>query len=86
MPHKEAKKDIRSRIEGALDDVRALLAMHGGNVELVAVENGVVDVRLTGACHGCPLAAMTMRMGVERMVRERVPEVRAVRAMGNDAE
>lgn len=83
MPPKEAKNRLRDRVEAALKDVRALLAMHGGDVELVAVEEGIASVRLTGACHGCPLAAMTLRMGVERMVRERVPEIAAVRAVGD---
>jgi Fe-S cluster biogenesis protein NfuA len=49
--------------------------MDGGDIELVGVDEGVVKVRLTGACSGCPMSAMTLQMGVERAIRREIPEV-----------
>jgi Fe-S cluster biogenesis protein NfuA len=66
----------------ALEAVRPMLLADGGDVELVEVtEQGVVRVRLQGACHGCPMSAMTLRNGIERIVKEQVPEVTAVEAV-----
>jgi Fe-S cluster biogenesis protein NfuA len=73
---------MREQIESALDDVRPSLQRDGGDVELVEVtDEGVVKVRLTGACQGCPMAAMTLRMGIERYLKQRVPEVKTVEAV-----
>ncbi len=69
---------MRERVEKALDKVRPMLQRDGGNVELVSVEGTVVKVRLTGACHGCPMSQMTLKAGVERLVKEEVPEVTEV--------
>ncbi|MFC1703117.1 NifU family protein, partial [Patescibacteria group bacterium] len=65
-----------------LDGVRGTLQSHGGDIEFVSFEEGLLVVRLQGACRSCPLASLTMRMGVERMVRAEVPEVTAVQAIG----
>jgi Fe-S cluster biogenesis protein NfuA len=74
--------DMREQIESALDDVRPSLQRDGGDVELVEVtDEGVVKVRLTGACQGCPMAAMTLQMGIERYLKQRVPEVKTVEAV-----
>jgi len=67
---------MRDRIEAALDKIRPALRADGGDVELVDVEDGVVKVKLTGACGGCPMSTMTLKMGVERVVKEEVPEVK----------
>ncbi len=66
----------------ALEAVRPMLLADGGDVELVEVtEQGVVRVRLQGACHGCPMSAMTLRNGIDGIVKEQVPEVTAVEAV-----
>ncbi|NLS44591.1 MAG: NifU family protein [Firmicutes bacterium] len=68
------------RVEQALEKVRGALKAHGGNVELVSVENNVVKVRLTGACGGCPFSRMTLKNGVERVLKEEIPEIERVEA------
>lgn len=75
--------DVLDRIEDALDQIRPALQMDGGNVELVDFysDSGVVRVRLVGACGGCPMSTMTLKMGIERAIRQRVPEVRSVEAI-----
>ncbi len=72
---------MRDRIEAALDKIRPALRADGGDVELVDVEDGVVKVKLTGACGGCPMATMTLKMGVEKVVKEEVPEVKELVAV-----
>jgi Fe-S cluster biogenesis protein NfuA len=72
---------MREKVEAALQRIRPALQADGGDVELVDVQNGVVSVRLTGACGGCPMAAMTLKSGVERIVRAEVPEVTKVVAV-----
>lgn len=66
---------MREKIEAALAQIRPQLMADGGDVELVDVRDGKVKVKLTGACHGCPMAAMTLKKGVERIIKENVPEV-----------
>ena len=66
---------MRKKVEDALAKIRPALQADGGDVELVDVINGKVQVKLTGACGGCPMAAMTLKSGVERVVKEQVPEV-----------
>ena len=74
---------MRERIEKVLKEkVRPMLAMHGGNVELIEVtDKGVVKVRLTGGCAGCPSAQMTVVEIVERAIKSKVPEVKRVEAL-----
>jgi len=69
---------MRERVAAALESVRPSLQADGGDVELVDVADGVVKVRLKGACHGCPMAAMTLQMGIERLLKREVPEVQSV--------
>jgi Fe-S cluster biogenesis protein NfuA len=71
---------VKAEVEKALDLIRPALQNDGGNVELVDVneETGTVKVKLTGACGSCPMSQMTLRMGVERVIREQVPEVKEV--------
>ena len=73
--------DMREKIQVAIDRVRPALQADGGDVELVEVKDGVVSVRLTGACGGCPMATMTLRNGIERVIKEEVPEVKEVVAV-----
>ncbi len=72
---------MREKVEAALNRVRPVLQADGGDVELVDVSDGVVKLRLTGACGGCPLAALTLRAGIERVLKEQVPEVKEVVAL-----
>lgn len=70
---------MREEVEKVLDLVRPALQADGGNVELVDVsEDGVVSVRLTGACGSCPMSTMTLKMGIERALMERIPAVKSV--------
>ena len=73
---------MKEKIEAALDKIRPVLMADGGNVELVdASDEGVIKLRLTGACGGCPMATMTLKQGVERVLREELPEVKEVIAV-----
>jgi len=72
---------MKDKVEQALNDIRPSLQMDGGDVELVDVENGIVKVRLTGACGGCPMSQMTLKQGVERHIKKAVPEVLSVEAV-----
>ncbi len=72
---------MQDRVQSALDEVRPALQADGGDVELVAIEDGIVKVRLKGACHGCPMAQMTLKNGIERYLKEKVPEVKSVESV-----
>jgi len=72
---------MREKVEAALDRIRPTLLADGGNVELVDVSQGVVKLRLTGACGSCPMATMTLQMGIERVLKDQVPEVKEVIAV-----
>jgi len=72
---------MKERVEAALDKIRPALQMDGGNVELVDVKDGVATVRLTGHCGSCPMSTMTLKMGVERMVKAEVPEIKQLIAV-----
>ncbi len=73
---------MKEKVAQALDKIRPALQADGGDVELVDVsEDGVVKVRLTGACGGCPMSQLTLRMGIERILKKEVPEVKTVEAV-----
>ncbi len=73
---------LKEKVEDALDKVRPSLQADGGDVELVEVgEDGVVKVRLTGACGGCPMSQMTLKMGIEKILKQNVPEIQSVEAI-----
>ncbi len=75
-------KTLIDRVEAALDMIRPALIMDGGNVDLVDVgEDGVVSVRLVGACQGCPASSMTLKAGIEATLKEQVPEVTRVESV-----
>ncbi len=69
------------QVEKALAEVRPMLALHAGNIELVGIEGGIVKVRLLGTCRGCPLSQLTLKAGVEELLKERVPSVERVEAV-----
>ncbi len=72
---------MKERVEAALEKIRPALRADGGDVELVDVKDGVATVRLTGACGSCPMSTMTLKMGVERVVKEEVPEIKELIAI-----
>jgi Fe-S cluster biogenesis protein NfuA len=76
------ERNMKEKVEEALAKIRPALQADGGDVELVEVgQDGVVKVRLTGACGGCPMSQMTLKMGIERILRKEVPEVKSVEAV-----
>ena len=73
---------LREKVLEALESVRPYLKADGGDVELVDIkEDGIVEVRLTGACVGCPMSQMTLRAGIERTLMRDVPEIKRVEAV-----
>ena len=72
---------MKEKIEAILAQVRPALQSDGGDVELVDVNEGVVSLKLKGACAGCPMATMTLRHGIERILKEQIPEVKEVVAV-----
>lgn len=72
---------MREKVEKALKDIRPSLQADGGDVELVGVENGIVKVRLTGACAGCPMSQMTLKQGIESHIKKVIPEIARVEAV-----
>lgn len=72
---------MKEKVEAALAEVRPALQADGGGVELIDIKDGVVRVKLTGACGGCPMSTMTLKAGIERVLKERVPEIKKVVAV-----
>ncbi len=72
-------ESLEDKVRSAIEEIRPNLQSHGGDIELLGVdEDNTVRVRLQGACSGCPSAAMTLKRGVERMLKEQIPEVKEV--------
>lgn len=69
---------MQDRVEKVLAQIRPSLMREGGNVELVDVNDGVVKVKLTGACSGCPMSTLTLKMGIERLLKKEIPEIKEV--------
>lgn len=69
---------MKEKVEAVLDKIRPSLEADGGNVELVEVKDGVVKVKLTGACAGCPMSTITLKNGIERILKNEIPEVKEV--------
>jgi Fe-S cluster biogenesis protein NfuA len=72
---------MKEEIEEVMKQIRPALEADGGNVELVNVNDGVVQVKLTGACGSCPMSTFTLKMGIERILKEKVPGVKEVIAV-----
>lgn len=72
---------MKGKVEAVLAQVRPALQSDGGDVELVDVNEGVIRLKLKGACAGCPMATMTLRHGIERILKEQIPEVKEVIAV-----
>lgn len=77
--HNILKPSLFERVEDALDGIRPMLASHGGDVELVSVEPPLVEVRLLGACDGCPASALTLYSGVKKAIQDNIPEITEIK-------
>jgi Fe-S cluster biogenesis protein NfuA len=69
---------MKEQVKQVLDKIRPSLQADGGDVELVDVENGIVKVKLKGACAGCPMSQMTLKNGIERLLKNEIPEIKSV--------
>jgi len=72
---------IQNKVQAALAEIRPLIQADGGDIDLVAIEKDTVKVRLRGACAGCPMSALTLKQGVERLIKQKVPEIKTVLAV-----
>jgi Fe-S cluster biogenesis protein NfuA len=73
---------MEEKVKAAIEKIRPMLKADGGDVELIGVsEDGIVQVRLQGACSGCPMSQMTLKNGIERIIKQEVPEVKAVESV-----
>jgi Fe-S cluster biogenesis protein NfuA len=72
---------MRQQVEEALEMIRPALMMDGGDCELVDVQDGIIKIRMMGACHGCGVAEYTLQMGIEQILLEYVPEMRGLEAV-----
>lgn len=72
---------MSDQIEKALEEIRPMLARHLGNIEFVKFENKIVYVRFLGTCQGCPLSQLTLKAGVEEMLKSKIPEIDSVEAV-----
>jgi Fe-S cluster biogenesis protein NfuA len=70
--------DLKTRVQNVIDLIRPAVQADGGDIELVEVADGIVKIRFHGACNGCPSSNLTLQMGIERNLRDRIPEVRQV--------
>ena len=70
--------EIYDKVKEVLDEIRPSLRADGGDVELVEVEDGIVKVRLKGACSGCPMSTMTLKLGIENQLKQKLPEIKEV--------
>jgi len=72
---------MEGQIEQVIDKIRPSLQADGGDVEFVALEDGVVKLRLKGACAGCPMSQLTIKNGIERLLKQEIPEVKSVESV-----
>jgi len=72
---------MRDKVEAVLHQIKPALQADGGDVELVDVTDGLVKLKLTGACSGCPMSAVTLKMGIERALKQQIPEIKEVVAV-----
>ncbi len=72
---------VRDKVEEVLNQIRPSLRADGGDVELVDVKDGIVSVKLTGACSGCPMSTITLKNGIERLLKEEIPGIKEVAAV-----
>jgi len=72
---------MQDKVTEVLNQIRPLLMQDGGDVELIEVNDGTVKVKLTGACAGCPMSSMTLKMGIEKILKQELPEIKEVVAV-----
>lgn len=72
---------LTDKIQVLLQEIRPLILTDGGDIELVSFENGIVSIRLLGACVTCPLSIYTLKFGIEERLKEHIPEIREVKAV-----
>ncbi len=72
---------MQEKVEEVLNQIRPSLMRDGGNVELIDVNDGKVQLRLTGACAGCPMSSITLKMGIEKILKKEIPEIKEVVAV-----
>ena len=70
-----AHSDMRSRVESVFESIRPSIEMHGGNIEFVQFEQGILSIRFLGACVGCPASSFTLKLGIEEAIKAHMPEV-----------
>jgi Fe-S cluster biogenesis protein NfuA len=76
------RNEMKEKVQKAIDLIRPSLQADGGDVELIDVSgDGIVKVKLTGACHGCPMSQMTLKMGIEKIIKAQVPDIKEVLAV-----
>ena len=75
------KETVKDKVEKALEELRPQLQSDGGDIELVEVENGIVRVKMKGACAGCPMSTMTIQWGVENFLKKKIPGIVKVEAV-----
>ena len=69
------QNEMRDRIEAVFETIRPSIEMHGGNIEFVQFEQGILSIRFLGACIGCPVSTFTLKLGIEEAIRAQMPEV-----------
>ena len=72
---------MKEQVQEAINKIRPMLQADGGDVELIEVEDGIVKVKLQGACAGCPMSQMTIKNGVERVIKQYVPGIKSVESV-----
>ncbi len=75
------KETVKSKVEKALEQLRPQLQADGGDIELLGVDDGIVKVKMKGACAGCPMSTMTLQLGVENFLKKKIPEIVRVEAI-----
>jgi Fe-S cluster biogenesis protein NfuA len=78
---KQKGENVKDKVQAVLDNIRPNLRADGGDVELVEVKDGVVSVRLKGACAGCPMSTLTLKNGIERILKQELSDVKEVIAV-----
>ena len=81
MVKTKVSETVEKKVEKALAEIKPQIQADGGDIDLVAVEDNVVKVRLRGSCVGCPMSALTLKQGVERIIKSKVPEIKSVEAV-----
>lgn len=81
MAEQVRDQDVHDQIERVIERIRPAIQADGGDVQFVEYDDGVVKLRLMGACVGCPMSTMTLQAGIERMIRQEVPDIKGVMAV-----